>query len=494
MALGLVLAQGFSACETVDFGDINENRNGASEAYPAGLLAGAIQTFATQTGRQGVLNPTLYVQYQSQVTYTDEMLYAETPASWATYYNRILPNLTTVINIARDEEQRTPELAAQGDPDNQLGVALIFRAMVLKRLTDNWGDAPLSQALLGIENLTPAYDSQEQIYMQLIADLQEGRDLIKTGADAPVGDILYGGDMANWQKLANSLLMQASLQLSEVDAESSIDAVGVFNDALNHEAGVIDEVSEEAWFKYEALTAYQNPFNRNRAADYFLADEFVDALQGDPMGAEGSLNPTSNTTFDARIYAYATDAELEGVPYGYNDETGAGRAKASTYVWSAEASLPAMTAGYTYLNRAEAAQRGWTNEVAADMLVKGIELSFQTWDERTGEDIASGAEAYAVARVADALTAEGGMLQVIAEEKWKALFPQGFDAWAEWRRTGYPELTPAADALNDGAIARRYDYPVEETTLNNANLQGGISGLAPAADKNTSRVWWDVAE
>ncbi|WP_266203242.1 SusD/RagB family nutrient-binding outer membrane lipoprotein [Pontibacter kalidii] len=494
LALGLVLAQGFTACETVDFGDINENPNGPNDPYPAGLLSGAIQSFATMTGRQGVLNPTLYVQYQSQVTYTDEMLYAETPASWATYYNRVLPNLNAVIDIARDEAQHTPELLAQGDPNLQLGEALIFRAIVLKRLTDTWGDAPFTDAFKGLDNLTPAYDTQEQIYTQLIADLQEGRDLLAEGGDvAPIGDILYDGNLDNWQKLANSVLMQAALQLSEVDATSSIDAVAVFNEALNHPAGAIEKIEEEAWFRYESLTAYQNPFNRNRRADYFLADEFVDALQGDPMTAEGSLNPTSNKTFDARIKVYGTSATAEGVPYGYNDESGTGRNKMSTIIWAAEAPLPVMTAAYTYLNRAEAAARGWTDEVAADMLAEGIQMSFATWDEKAGAKVDFRPEeisTYVAARLLDATTV--GMLQVIGEEKWKALYPQGFDAWAEWRRTGYPALNPAEDALNDGAIARRYNYPVEEATLNNTNLQGGISGLAPATDKNTSRVWWDV--
>ncbi|MEJ8803606.1 SusD/RagB family nutrient-binding outer membrane lipoprotein [Pontibacter sp. H249] len=489
MALSLVLAQSFTACETVDFGDTNENPNGPQEAYPAGLLSGAIQSYATMTGRQGVLNPTLYVQYQSQVTYTDEMLYAETPASWETYYNRVLPNLNTVISITRDESQHTQELLAQGDPDNQLGVALIFRAIVLKRLTDTWGNIPFSEAFKGLDNLTPAYDKQEDVYKQIISDLKEGRDLLNSG-DAPVGDILYSGSMSNWRKLANSVLLQTTMQLSEVDATSAIDARAEFNAALNHPAGVIESVGEEAWFRYESVTAYQNPFNRNRRADYFLAGEFVDALQGDPMAS--SLNPTSNTTPDARIKAYATSETAEGVPYGYNDESGTGKNKMSTKIWAATAELPLMTASYTFLNRAEAAARGWTSESAEEMLTKGIEMSFESWAEKVKVDIAEQGTAYALARVADAATVTGGMLQVVAEEKWKALYPQGFDAWAEWRRTGYPMLDPATDALNDGSIVRRYNYPVEEATLNKTNLEGGISSLSPGTDKNSSRVWWDV--
>jgi hypothetical protein len=482
--LSFVLAQGFVACETVDFGDINENQNGTKEAYPAGLLAGSIQSFSTMTGRSGVMNPTLYVQYQSQVTYTDEMLYAEAPESWATYYNVLLPNLNKIIEVNSNEENHTPSLEAQGAPVNQTGVAMIFRAVVLKRLTDNWGAVPFSKAVQGLESLTPEYDSQEQIYTQIINDLKAGRDMINVAKAAPIGDILYNGNLSNWKKLANSLLLQATMQLSEVDATSTIDAKGEFAAALAHPAGVIDEMSEEAWFRYEAVTAFQNPFNRNRKADYFLSGEFVNAFQGD-----AALNPTSNRTYDARLEVFATDATAEGVPYGYNDETGAGRSQLSKYIWAATVPLPLMTASYTYLNRAEAAARGWTTESAATMLEKGIEMSFTTWGARSEKDIAAKGKTYAAARLAQ--VASVGMLQVIGEEKWKALFPQGFDAWAEWRRTGIPNLIPATDAINDGKIATRYMYPVEEATLNRVSLDGGIKGLNPATDRNTSKVWWD---
>ncbi|WP_170114005.1 SusD/RagB family nutrient-binding outer membrane lipoprotein [Pontibacter mucosus] len=487
MALGLVLAQSFTACETVDFGDTNENVNGPKEVYPAGLLAGAIETFSTMTGRDPFLKPTLYVQYQSQVTYTDEMLYAETPSSWNTYYARILPALNQVISYNMDEDnQLDPNLLAQGDPMNQAGVAMIYRAIVLKRLTDTWGDVPFSEAVQGLKNLTPAYDKQEDIYRQLIDDLKAGRDMLDESASGPKGDLIYGGDVAKWKKLANSVLLQASLQLSEVSS-SKINPAEEFRAALADPAGVIEDVSDEAWYKFDAIAEYQNPFNPNRKADYFLSAEFVDAFQGDG----GEYNPTSSKTYDARIEVYSKNPALEGVPYGFNDASGSGKNQVSpTHFWSATAPLPLMTASYTYLNRAEAAERGWTEEVAVEMLTKGIKLSFESLDTRKEVDIAEDANVYTAARLADALRV--GMLQVIGEEKWKTLFPQGFDAWAEWRRTGYPNLKPATHYLNDGGIVRRYLYPIDERTLNATSFNAGITGLKPATDKNTSRVWWDV--
>jgi len=110
----------------------------------------------------------------------------------------------------------------------------------------------------------------------------------------------------------------------------------------------------------------------------------------------------------------------------------------------------------------------------------------------TGIPIPAGnAPAYAAGRVADVATAPGGALQVIGEEKWIALFPLGYDEWSEWRRSDYPILNPAPDAINDGDIARRYNYPSDEVTLNSANYQAGVSGLTPAQDINTARMWWD---
>jgi hypothetical protein len=83
--LTLLFSSTIFSCSEVDFGNINENKNGTVEPATSGLLAGAIMTWGTFSNRTGVTIPTLYVQYQSQVTYTDEMLYAQSPYGWGTY-------------------------------------------------------------------------------------------------------------------------------------------------------------------------------------------------------------------------------------------------------------------------------------------------------------------------------------------------------------------------------------------------------------------------
>lgn len=485
--LSLILVFAVSSCENVDFGDINENENGATEANPSSLMASAMMEYATMTGRDYLIRPTLYVQYQSQVTYTTEMRYSETPSSWYSYYVTSLNNLSEVIAYVENPDNQGSTLNAQGYPANQIGVAKLMMAEIAKRVTDTYGDVPFSEGFKGLDNLTPAYDKQEDIYKSLITMVKEARDMMDESKAGPTGDIIYDGDVTNWKKFANSLLLQMTLQLSNKYPSAGGYAATEFNSALNDANGVVEEISEEAWFSYQDLEGFRNPWFANRTRDYFLSQEFTDALHGN----DTDLNPTSNMTYDARIEVYSTDADLDGVPYGYRDGSGAGKSQMSTKnYWNATSPLPMMTASYTYLNRAEAAELGWTSEDAGAMLEMGIVKSFETLDAHHGTSISEEADAYATARLADAIAV--GMLQVIGEEKWVSLFGEGFDAWAEWRRTGIPDLKPAADFINSGEIPTRYNYPSEESSLNNANYTEGVNALTPAQDNNTSLVWWDV--
>lgn len=484
----LFLALWIMACDTVDFGDKNKNVNGASDPYTAGLLSNSIMAYATYTGRDGLMKPTLYIQYQSQVTYTDEMLYAETPSAWTTYYVNALSGLQKVIDFVSDPDNQSPSLISQGSVNNQIGVANIMKAIILKRVTDTYGDVPFTEALEGAENLGPAYDTQESIYKSLIATLKESRDMLSDSENPPIGDILYDGDVTKWQKLANSVIMQMALQLSKKYPGPSEYGATEFNAALNDSHGVIETLDDEAWFKFTNIAGFRNPWNANRTPDYFMSREFSDALKGN-----AGLNPTSNTTYDDRILVYADDPAKDGVPYGYDLGSGAGAASVSnTYYWNNVTPLPLMTASYVFLNRADAANIGWTSEDVDAMLTAGIEMSYETLENLStiaGETVALDGTAYAAARVADAGTV--GYDQVIAEEKWVSLFGQAFDAWSEWRRTGFPELIPATDYYNNGQIPRRYLYPIEENTLNGPKYDDGVSRLVPAEDKGTSRVWWD---
>jgi len=488
--LSLLMATSFVACDTVDFGDINVNKNGPSDPYTSGLLASAIMNYSNVTGRDYIIKPTLYVQWQSQVTYTDEMLYNESQSSWYRYYVTQLSNLQEVINYCSDPANEfDTALLDQGSIKNQIGVSTIMKAVIFKRVTDTWGDVPFTEALDPVNNIIQNYDDQEAIYKGIINMLKEGRDMLELKKKGPTGDIIYGGDVSRWRKLANSLIMQASLQLSKVYPNAGGYAANEFATAYND--GPILSLDDEAWYNFDEDSGYNSPWNANRPTDYFFSKEFTDALNG-----KKELNPTSNHTKDLRLSVYGTSTN-DGVPYGYKNGSGGNSAQMSTEnYWNNEATIPMMTASYTYLNVADAANMGWISASPEDALRIGIMLSYQTLANHktipgmTADDFNEyGIETYAVARIADIGTF--GLKQIIAEEKWVSLFPSGFDAWAEWRRTEIPALVPATDAYNDGNIPRRYLYPGEEASLNAAGYSKGVSTLSPATDNNTSRMWWD---
>jgi hypothetical protein len=280
IGLTFLFAISIFSCDNVDFGNINDNKNGATSPSTAALLSGAQMTWGTFSGRTGVTIPTLLVQYQAQVTYTDEMLYAGTPYGWGTYYQSIMFPLSEIIRINSDEANHTPELLFDGDPVNQIGVATILRAMVMKRVTDIYGDAPYSAAFQGLAEITPAYDSQEDIYKGLISELKAARDLMDAGKTAVKGDLIYNGSVAKWKKLANSVILQMALQLSKVYPSNGGYADTEFEAALNDANGVITSVSDEAWFTYQDLVGFRSPWFANRTADYYMSAEFVNSLNG----------------------------------------------------------------------------------------------------------------------------------------------------------------------------------------------------------------------
>lgn len=486
-----------TSCDRVDYGDLNSQQIQPEQGNAESLLRGSMARYFTIGGRDYLGNATNYVQYQTQITYTSESRYADTEGQWDQYYAVILPGL---------KEAATTTSSPKGTTENLNATAKLFSVMVWKRVTDTFGDVPYSQALLGLNNLTPAYDKQEDIYKDLIEQCKDARDMFSTAPTAfrldANTDVVYKGDINKWKRFANSYIMHLALQLSKKYPSAAGYASVEFNAALGDSAGIIASNADNMYFTPDNVGGVRNPFSGLRSSDYCASREFTDALKGSGT----SYNPTSNHTVDNRNRLYLTSATANGYPYG-NAETptissaigNKGQRLNLTQVRAATAVRPVFCASYSLLDRAEAADLGWTSESATTLLNNAIIASYAQWNAQaiTSATLAgvaapaaiTGDAAYAAARVADATTF--GIQRVIAEEKWVAMFPNAFDAWANYRRTGFPALVPAVDALNGGVIPERVRYPQKENTLNNASLNAGVSNLFPATDHNTSKMWWN---
>lgn len=467
----------FTACDRVDFEDTNINPQGSYEADMNSLLRGGIMQFSRLTGRVYLTKPALYAQYQSQVVYTSEQIYSDTPGSWSSYYSGILSNFKEVTGI----NTVTPE----GNSDNYHAIAELMSVFIFKRITDTYGDIPYAEALQGgAVNATPAYTAQEEVYKDLIKRAEDARDKLSS-SQRPVlesTDPIYGGNLTKWKKFANTLIMSIAIQMSNKDASSSGYAATAFKNAIDN-GNLMTSNADNAVFTQDPLNSVVNPYSRLRSNDYRLSKELTDALSG-TTGA-GSLNPTSNTTNDNRRIKFSADASLTGQPYGYATTDGDGYTRINGSFRGSDSPFVILTSSYTYLLRAEAASAplSWTSEDATSMLKSGITDSFEQFE-------ATGGATYADARVSDMGTVSGGAKQVINEEIWVASFPDGWNAWANQRRSGYPMLSPAPDAVNGGVIPTRYKYPNEEKNSNTSNYQNGVASLSPAEDNNTSKPWF----
>ncbi len=487
-----LVALTLGSCDRIDFGDINRDPSVPVEGNTDALLRGAMASFASNGGRVYYSNATLYAQYQSQTVYTQEQRYVQYVGSWYRYYVEQLNNLKEVADTDQD---------VRGATDNMKAIAELTSVFITKRITDTYGDIPYFDALNGVDLLTPNYTPQRDIYLDLIERAKAARDLLNPNAFTPDADtdIFYGGDINKWGKFANSFILALSIQLSNTDASTLAEAA--FNEALNNVYGVIEDNADNMVFTPDVAGGVVNPISLSRPGDFNVTKELTDALKGNPgpwgAGLNDPKNPTSNTHLDYRLYVYSGGGD--GLPYGYASYPSSAT-KINNIFDQQDSPFTLFSAAYTWLNRAEGAVIYNTGEVAEDMLRKGIETSYAAYYDyfaSVGADnnqVDAWAQQYATDRIADAndpAIAPGGLAQVIGEEKWFALFPDGYAAWAEQRRTGWPALHPAPDAVNGGVIPHRMLYPDNSKTVNPNGWAQGVQGLLPAEDLNTSKIWWE---
>lgn len=464
-----------TACN--DFGDLNVNPNSPLNPNTASLLTGATRTVGTINSQVGPgsfnMTPALYVQQFSDVTYIEDSRYKTIQFSYNGLYAGPLVNLQQVIDQNTNEETKAL-VDTYGSNANQIAIARILKAYVYQFITDRWGDVPYSQALKGEENFQPAFDKQQDIYNDLFKEWKEAAAQFD-GGKAATGDVLLGGNAARWKKFAGSLRLIAALRLSKVDPTKG---KAEFNAALAD--GVLTSNADNVQYQYLADANNENPlytnYVRSNRDDFALSATYVNYLK--------SVN-------DPRLPVYAAKnlkGEIVGAPYAVFPAPG----KASDYslagpVISAQtAPVNIMTYAQVLLAQAEAAKLGWTTGNAKALYEQAVKASMQQWLGTAYTDAAFNAY---IAQPAVAYS-DAAALERIGNQRWIALFFQGTEAWNEWRRIGYPVLTPAASPLNGGTgIPRRLAYPTTAVTLNKANYDAVTA--RQGADNQYTRVWWD---
>ena len=465
---GLVLAS--TSCKK-ELANINKNPNATENPQPGYLLTAAQKLTAdAYWGVDNNLNSSLlFIQHWAKIQYTDPDRYIFNNSSftsmWKTLYGQSITDLNKVISIGDQQ--------ANG---NYKGVALALRSWVFQLLTDAYGDIPYQQAGKIDSFLTPAYNTQRDVYLGLLADLKTAQSLLDPAGAAIAGDAIYGGNIGNWKKFVNSLRLRIALRIA--DAEPVL-AKQVLTDVQTEGGAYFGSNSDLAKLVYQD-SPNQNPVSLtfDTRQDYRISKTMVDQL--------AALN-------DPRLPVYAQPTDdaphgYVGVPNGLltGDANNLGLSKTSRpgdYFRAPHSPAVIMSYAEVLFDLSEAVSRGFITGDAAGLYKQAVLASLDQYgiDDATvtGNYLGQAAVQYNAANYK----------QSVGNQKWIALFGQGLEAFAEWRRLDYPQLSPAVAGTLGGKMPVRFIYPGSEQSLNGANYQKAVADQGP--DLLTTKLWFD---
>lgn len=440
----------------------NDNPNSPTElSTPTTLLTGAeIGTISNATGN---LPRTLSLftqhtngnQFQS-LDYTNYFLTeTDVETDWANIYQAGV-NLNQII----------VQFGAQNPYYD--GMARVLMAINIGNATDVWGDVPFSQAFQGVNNLNPKYDTQQQVISQIQSYLDTAITDFAKPASAnkyipSSNDIFYGGDLGKWTKLAYGLKARYALRLSKKDASAAQKALQYAQLSLSSNADNLVATfdggnNQNLWYG----------FNNQRAGYMSMGKYFIDLLKSnsDPRLRYFAFN-TNGQDNPSGVYSGSApeDADLGASPIGkfaVGINTGPGTPS------DGNPSQQMIIFSYSEIKfiEAEAQFRLGNTSDAQSALKAAISASLI---DVTGADNSTFATA----------ASSSVSLQNIMTQKYIALFTT-LEPYNDWRRTGFPVLTPN-QASQSKKIPVRLMTPKSERTLN-ANATVVSSMYTP--------VWW----
>ncbi len=520
----LVVGVLFSSCDA-GLDGLNDNPNAPTDVPVELILPQAIENsmnrMYSMSGVNGYIGA-IWSQSFAKVQYTDEDRYDFSGRItlinniWQSYYATTLKDL----NIIRQK-------AISDNNPNAQAIAEILMAWNYHQITDLWGDVPFSEALKGLEEnpedriTSPRYDTQEDIYNGLVDMLEAAANRIDHSAGS-IGsaDLIFGGDMAKWEKLANSLRLRIYIRMSHVDeTTASTGIAGIINSGVplieSH-----DDNAELEYLPYPSNNPVNN-FSRTRE-DHKVSHTLLSRLNelDDPrmrIYAAPMRNQDAEPTHE--IFTASNGFNYQGVVNGDEDNS-VGLAASSTmghYFLSPTSPGRIMTYNEVLFIRAEAAARGFTGEDPEELYHNAIEASMTLYSQERIDpvlssfpgDVAFNHQGFNAAQFPEGITqaeidaylaqtevawaaGEGwndANRERLSLQKWLALYSQGLETWSEWRRLGYPVLTPGPVAVLP-EVPRRIQYPTTEQSLNNPNRQAAVSRQGD--DNYLTRIWWDV--
>jgi hypothetical protein len=494
----------FSLATSCDdgFDELNTNKTAALSLDPALILNNAVVNSSTGTGLtyeiaivQQIITSNSGVNVGGNF---NQVNIGNTPQNWTNYYQNVIRYTSDVIARTKTDAARA----------NLYNMARIIQANAFMVLTDTYGDIPYTDAGAGYTTQVffPKYDKQQDIYPKLIQEFTEASAALDAAGKVETADVLYAGDIAKWKKFGYSLLLRAGMRLSKADATKAQSTA-----AAAFAGGVILNNADNAIIKHDAnfVNPIANTLNGTEAANFYLAKPFVDALKAanDPrLSAIAVRYPAATSGTGQGTGGSTVAANQYGMPMGVDDNTAQTAAVAagigSRYAFSQAdrnriikrtSPLFIVTAAQNNLLLAEAAARGWIaggNAAAATFFTNGVKAHMdQMASYDAGSAVsASARDAYVAANPLN-ITSLNASLAQINYEYWIASFLNGPEAWANFRRSGFPALAANPYPGRSVPFITRITYPPSEILVNSKNVSDAISSMG--ADALDTKVWWD---
>ncbi len=483
-----------SACDTQKLEDLNNNPNAVEEMNYGYVFSDALLTTATgryEAKRANMFLCGSYIQQYASLTTSDFSVgdkYLYSPVFCSAYFDQVyrysIKQLVMLIGEMKDD----PEMV------NNLSMARIWRVLNFQRLTDLYGDVPYTDAGKGYtdQNYAPKYDKQSFIYPDMLKELDEALNAFDPSKTTwGEQDFIYKSDISKWKKFGYSLMLRLGMRLSKVDPAAAETWV-----AKAITGGVMTSNDDGAFIPCSDL-------NRNGNSDALhdqdygerISRTFVDFLQdhGDPR-------------LDVICHIGDSSTVHQGLPNGYNYNTIKDYMHEANvnnnefdYVnrifYEYDAPYFVQTYAEVELLLAEAAERSWGGLTPADAPAHydaGVRAAMHIYKYYDASlDIPdTDIDAYLLVNPYNPATG----LQQIGEQYWVATWMNFYEGYANWRRTGYPVLTPVNYPGNqsNGQIPRRIRYAESEYASNASNLGAAITDQGP--DAFTTHMWWDKAK
>lgn len=464
---------------TKNFEELNIDPNRIDKVTPGSLLTPTIYGMSTyftvrsydftwQIMQVGLPNPSVALG-----THRYDVTETAGNGTWNTCY-RWLRNI-----------REMQEAAVTYDQPMYQAVAFTLQAYIMGILTDSFGDVPFSEALLAEEGVNqPKFDTQEEIYTQLIANL-EAANTIYSGTGIMEGeDLLYANDKAKWRKFNNSLLMRLLLRLSK---RSEFDSYNRIKQIIDNPDGypIFTSNAEAALVTITGNPPYNYAWARRQDYVNFeaMSSFFVDLLNdlNDPR------RPLFMTQATRLVDGTIQQVGYVGIPsahsgdasqFNYNPSTPNGNVMIYDNIGTP---IKEVIMGYAEVEfiKAEVALHFGDLEAAKSAYERAVTAAITQWN----------GGAVPANYFENEAAAFDGTLEQIMTQKYLGLFFNDYQQWFEYRRTGFPVLPTTEYMLHDGVMPTRFMYHNDVRRFNPQNYQTAAERIG--GDDVMTKVWWE---